>query len=128
MTRYNGLFVSKFRGCRLLASFEDEYQKCQVKVFLLPGEYHLVGVSVGGDCHIVSPQYSLHKVSKLVLGLLEKAQRGLEVGTEELKKTIRVILNPTPTQITRRELHAKPRTRTVLRGASGRVRRELSKS
>jgi hypothetical protein len=43
---------SKFEGCIHIASTHDPYRNRDVKVFAMPGDFELVGISDGVDCWI----------------------------------------------------------------------------
>lgn len=130
MTKFNRLFAKKFSGCPLLTTFTDPHQGVEVKVYLLPGNYELVGVSHGGDCSVANPQYCLLSSQKKILGLLADAARGIEVGVVEVKKYTRVALSPVRqgfVKLERRSLDVKKRARVTLQRSTGGVRRKLLK-
>lgn len=122
MTRWNVLFQNKFRGCRILTSFRDPYVGTEIKVYLLPNEFDLVGVLNGEDASVVNPLHSLHKESKRILGLLDQAREGEEVGTLEVRRRVTLeVLNHKPI---RRKLNAGT-ARVALQGNNRRVRNKL---
>jgi len=91
MNRFNHYLISHFNGCRLLAESDDLYRKRPVRLFLMPGEFEVVGVTDGTDAWIapVTPQC-------------------FRVDVADIVKRIRV---GEPVAVHR---HATPRTRHIL--------------
>jgi hypothetical protein len=52
MSSFKHWMSVKFEGCRHIASTHDPYRKRDVKVFAMPGDFELVGISDGTDSWI----------------------------------------------------------------------------
>lgn len=52
MARYNHHFANHFGGCRLLKSGHDPHRNRPVKIYAIPGEFDVVGISDGTDAWI----------------------------------------------------------------------------
>lgn len=49
MSRYNNYFASHFSSCRLLKVGRDPHRGRDVKIYAIPGEFDVVGISDGTD-------------------------------------------------------------------------------
>lgn len=49
MSRYNHLFANHFGSCRLLKVGRDPHRERDVKIYAIPGEFDVVGISDGTD-------------------------------------------------------------------------------
>lgn len=52
MSRYNNYFANGFRACRLLAYARDNHRNRDVRIYAMPGEFSVVGVTDDTDCWI----------------------------------------------------------------------------
>lgn len=94
---------SHFSGCRLLAETYDTHRSRNVKVFMLPGEFQVVGVSDGVDAW-VAPTI-INPFSCDVVGLLKRIASG---------ETVEVVRNtPTGRPVTQPALQELPRRRRL---------------
>lgn len=50
--KYNHYFANHFGSCRVLCTGRDEHRQRDVRVFMLPGEFDVVGISDGVDAWI----------------------------------------------------------------------------
>lgn len=60
--RFNGLFSSHFRRCKLLTTIEDHNRKRVIKVFAIPGDRSIVGFFDGVDTWVGSATKSFRGV------------------------------------------------------------------
>lgn len=91
MNRFNSYMTSHFGACRLLAESYDLFRKRPVRIFLIPGEFEVVGVTDGTDAWIapVSPQCFRVDVADLVKRV--RAGEAVEVSRGSVGR--RVLLN-----------------------------------
>lgn len=52
MSRFNSYLSQRFEGCRCIAHARDPHRERDVKIYAVPGEFDLVGVSDGTDVWI----------------------------------------------------------------------------
>ena len=50
--RFNHLFASQFGSCRLLKKGHDPHRNRDVRIYALPGEFEIVGMTDGVDCWV----------------------------------------------------------------------------
>lgn len=118
MSRYNLLINTHFSSCRLLVEGHDPHRDRKVKVFMVPGDFSVVGLTDGVDSWIaptsVAPSDLFDKVRRVLHDIqngkhVEVAQVGrarirVQPPTEAPKPRVRVSAAQTPTQ-ERRRIH-----------------------
>ena len=107
--RYNHLFANHFGSCRLLKVGHDPHRNRDVKIYAVPGEFDVVGISDGTDCWVAPINTGfLEDVRKM----LERIRAGEDVkplGLGGTTPTGRRRINFTP------ELHQLPVSETAKR-------------
>lgn len=84
MANYKLHMNSKFASCRLLAHARDNHRNRDVKLYAIPGEFDVVGVSDGVDVWIAPT--SINPFSVNVKQLLEKLARGEDLTPAPLRR------------------------------------------
>lgn len=74
---YKYYLNSQFAGCRLLAETYDEHRKRDVRVYMVPGQFDVVGVCDGTDSW-VAPAI-INPFSCDVLGMLKRIASGEDI-------------------------------------------------
>ena len=97
--KYNHLFESHFQGCLHLASYHDSHRKRDAKVFMVPGDHEIVGISDGVDSWIAPANTSVAGYS--LLALLESVRAGTFQGATPAKVPRRHINVESTKQATR---------------------------
>jgi len=96
VSKYNRFLESQFSGCRLLAHAVDNCRNRQVRVYALPGEFSIVGVSDGVDAWlapVIADPFSVN-----VGRLLDRLRAGEDIKVEPLPSKRPRILVQVPTQ------------------------------
>lgn len=110
--RFNKFMQSHFAGCRLLAHARDTCRNRQVKVYALPGEFDVVGVSDGVDAWmapVVADPFTVN-VGRLLQQIREgkdPAVAGTQAGTS--RPRMRISLDDAPAQPTEGVRRERPR-------------------
>lgn len=95
MSRWNQHMTSHFSSCRLLATSHDHCRQRNVRIYMLPGEFTVVGVSDGTDAWIApvaADPFSVH-VGRILQGI----QEGKEVERPRVRVNL-PHLAPRPVQ------------------------------
>lgn len=74
MARFNEYFKNHWDGCRLLAEARDNHRNRDVRIFMVPGEFDIVGVSDGTDAWVAPVAIDPFSVS--VKRILEDIRAG----------------------------------------------------
>lgn len=82
---------SHFAGCLLLAKGYDEYRKREVQLFMLPGEFNLVGISDGTDSWLAP--VSADPLRLNVRAVLESVRNGTFKEPAGVSKRHRILAN-----------------------------------
>lgn len=122
MSRYNTLINTHFSGCRLLAEGHDQHRNRPVKVFMIPGDFTIVGITDTVDSWIaptsVAPSDLFDKVRRVLHDFqngknIEVAHVGkprIRVAAEPQQQTTQrprktIVVDEAPTTTTRRRIH-----------------------
>ena len=106
MSRFNRYLESHFAGCRQIATAFDHCRTRDVKLFALPGEFTMVGVSDGTDCWmapVIADPFSVRVQS--LLDMLREGKPLPAIG----KARQRVLIAP--------EAHSQPAKKERIRVA-----------
>ena len=74
MARFNEYFKNHWEGCRLLAEARDNHRNRDVRIYMVPGEFDIVGVSDGTDAWVAPVAIDPFSVS--VKRILEDIRAG----------------------------------------------------
>lgn len=84
MANYKYYFGNGFAGCKLLAHTRDVYRERDVRVFMIPGEFDVVGVTDGTDCWIAPVAADPFRVN--VADLIRRVRAGEPITVSEPPK------------------------------------------
>lgn len=107
--RFNTYMTSHFSGCRLLANAVDPYRNSQVKLYALPGEFDLVGVTDGTDAWMAPVSGDPFSVS--VKRIMSDIREGKEVASPGRQRQRVVIAQPRTRVTTEQQPQRKERVR-----------------
>jgi len=88
--RFNHFFANHFAGCRLLVTGRDKHRDREVKVYALPGEFDIVGITDTIDAWI-APANALN--SPLIQTAAAQLAK-IRAGEDPRAMTARVALIP----------------------------------
>lgn len=86
MSRYNTLINTHFGGCKLLANGFDEHRGRPVKVFMIPGDFSIVGVTDSVDSWIAPASVAPSALFDNVRRVLHDIQQGKHVEIAQVDK------------------------------------------
>jgi hypothetical protein len=116
--RYNHYFKSGFGGCRLLYDGHDPHRNREVRVYALPGEFSVVGVTDGVDTWIASSATAPSEMFDRVRKALTALQEGTPVPSPTATVPRRALnLPPQDVVPPRRRLVLPPEEKKVVRRA-----------
>lgn len=95
MARFNEYFKNHWEGCRLLAEARDNHRNRDVRIYMVPGEFDIVGVSDGTDAWVAPVAIDPFSVS--VKRILEDIREGKDPRAVIAPKRRRInITEPEP--------------------------------
>lgn len=118
--KYNHLFDSRFSGCLHLASYHDPHRNRNVKIFMIPGDHEVVGVSDGVDAwiapaNIMVPGHSGGPGKIDLVAILHSVRAGTFKGPAAAKIPRRMIRLESAAQPGQQETKAPAEVRTTRR-------------
>lgn len=117
MNRFNAYMSSHYSGCKLIAESEDLFRKRPVRLYLIPGEFEVIGVSDGTDAWIAPVVPQCFRVD--VADIVKRIRAGESVPVIRTASRRRVTLveeepEPAPRRRVLLEEEPQPRRRRIV--------------
>lgn len=109
MAKFNRYMESHFAGCRQLAKTRDVFRERDVQVFMIPGDFEMVGVTDGTDAWVapvIADPFRVN-VARILRDIRDGKDPVLEVS--QRRRVLQRPEPPPPTEVrARRTLNREP--------------------